>query len=196
MGVALLIPFTFPMSPVAGLAFLAAIYSSAVYGGSISAILLNIPGAPANIVTIFDGYPMAVKGEGQRALLTSVISSFGGGFMSAIALILIAPPLAIVALKFGPPEKFWVAVLGLVLIANLGTSKELLKGLISGAFGIWLGIIGISPVTGESRFTFGSIDLQGGIELVPALVGIFAFSQALVYLTYILTFRNIYAKCC
>ncbi|MCG8402791.1 MAG: tripartite tricarboxylate transporter permease [Firmicutes bacterium] len=182
MGVALLVPFTFNMSSVEGLATLAAVYSGAVYGGSISAILLNIPGAPANIATIFDGYPMAVKGEGNKALLTSVISSFHGGTISAVALILIAPVLAIFALKFGPPEKFWVAIFGLVLIASMGTSKELLKGLISGAFGIWLGIIGISPITGESRFTFGNIDLQGGISLVPALVGLFAFSQALIYL--------------
>lgn len=181
MGVALLVPFTFTMTPVEGLTVLAGVYTGAVYGGSISAILLNIPGAPANIATLFDGYPMAQKGEGRRALLASAMASAHGGVISAIALLIFAPLLAVFALKFGAAEKFWVAVFGLVIIASLGTGKELIKGLISGGFGVWLGIIGISPTTGEPRFTFGIMDLWGGINLIPALVGFFAFSQVLIY---------------
>lgn len=181
MGVALLVPFTFSMTPVEGLIVLAGVYTGAVYGGSISAILLNIPGAPSNIATLFDGYPMAQKGEGRKALLASAMASAHGGIISAIALLILAPLLAIVALKFGAAEKFWVAVFGLVIIASLGTGKELIKGLISGCFGVWLGIIGISPSTGEPRFVFGIMDLWGGVNLIPALVGFFAFSQVLIY---------------
>ncbi|MBS3969013.1 MAG: tripartite tricarboxylate transporter permease [Clostridia bacterium] len=181
MGVALLVPFTFAMTPVEGLTVLAGVYTGAVYGGSISAILLNIPGAPANIATLFDGYPMAQKGEGRKALLASAIASAHGGFLSAIALLIFAPLLAVVALKFGAAEKFWVAVFGLVIIASLGTGKELIKGLVSGGFGVWLGMIGTSPSTGEPRFTFGIMDLWGGINLIPALVGFFAFTQVLIY---------------
>lgn len=181
MGVALLVPFTFAMTPVEGLTVLAGVYTGAVYGGSISAILLNIPGAPANIATLFDGYPMAQKGEGRKALLASAIASAHGGFLSAVALLIFAPLLAVVALKFGAAEKFWMAVFGLVIIASLGTGKELIKGLVSGGFGVWLGLIGTSPSTGEPRFTFGIMDLWGGINLIPALVGFFAFTQVLIY---------------
>jgi putative tricarboxylic transport membrane protein len=181
MGVALLVPFTFFMSPIEGLSVLGAVYAGAVYGGSISAVLINIPGAPANVATLFDGYPMAQKGEGRKALLASLIASVNGGLMSAVALLVIAPLLAVIALKFGPPEKFWMAVFGLVIIASLGTGRELIKGLFSGAFGVWLGIIGVSSITGEPRFVFGLPELWGGISVVPALVGLFAFSQVLVY---------------
>lgn len=181
MGVALLVPFTFTMTPVEGLTVLAGVYTGAVYGGSISAILLNIPGAPANMATLFDGYPMALKGEGRKALLVSAMASAHGGIISGIALLVFAPLLAIVALMLGPAEKFWVAIFGLVIISSLGTGKELIKGLISGCFGIWLGIVGISPMTGEPRFTFGVIELWGGINIIPALVGFFAFSQVIIY---------------
>lgn len=188
MGVALLIPFTFVMPPIYGLVLLGVIYATAVYGGSISAVLLNIPGAPANIATIFDGYPMAYKGEGEKALYLSLISSFFGGIIGALCLIFCAPPLTALALKFGPAENFWVAVFGLTIIASLGTTKELIKGLIGGCIGIILGVIGISPVTGQPRFTFGLSELIGGISLVPALIGLFAFTQVFV------TFENYFKE--
>lgn len=181
MGVALLVPFTFTMSPVEGLTALGGVYTGAVYGGSISAILLNIPGAPANIATLFDGYPMAQKGEGRKALLASAMASAHGGFIGGVALLIFAPVLAVVALKFGSAEKFWVAVFGLMIIASLGTGKELIKGLLSGCFGVFLGLIGTAPSTGEPRFVFGIMDLWGGINLIPAMVGFFAFAQVLVY---------------
>lgn len=180
MGVALLVPFTFVMPPIYGLALLGVVYATAVYGGSISAILLNIPGAPANIATIFDGYPMACKGEGERALYLSLIASFCGGIIGAFCLMFCAPPLTALALKFGPAENFWVAIFGLTIIASLGTTRELIKGLIGGCIGILLSVIGISPVTGQPRFTFGLSELTGGISLVPALIGLFAFTQVFV----------------
>ena len=181
MAVALILPFTFTMTPVEGLIVLGGIFVGGVYGGSISAILLNIPGAPANIATVLDGYPMAKKGEGRRALVASAIASSHGGMVSAVALMVFAPLLAVFALRFGTAEIFWVAIFGLVIIASLGTGRELMKGLISGGFGVWLGIIGVSPTTGDARFTFGIIDLWGGISLVPAMVGFFALAQVLIY---------------
>jgi len=181
MAVALILPFTFTMNPVEGLIVLGGIFVGGVYGGSISAILLNIPGAPANIATIIDGYPMAKKGQGRRALVASAIASAHGGMLGALGLMLFAPLLAVFALQFGTAEIFWVAIFGLVIIASLGSGKELIKGLISGGFGVWLGIIGVSPTTGDARFTFGMVDLWGGISLVPAMVGFFAFAQVMVY---------------
>ena len=181
MAVALVVPFTFVMNPVEGLLVLGGIFVGGVYGGSISAILLNIPGAPANIATIIDGYPMAKKGQARRALVASAIASAHGGMVGALGLMLFAPLLAAFALGFGTAEIFWAAIFGLVIIASLGTGKELIKGLLSGGFGVWLGIIGTSPTTGDGRFTFGLDALWGGISLVPAMVGFFAFAQVMVY---------------
>jgi putative tricarboxylic transport membrane protein len=181
MGVALIVPFTFTMTPVEGLTLLGAIYGGSVYGGSIAAILLNIPGAPASFATILDGYPMAKKGEALKALYIALVASVIGGFISCIALLLFSPPMAELALRFGPAETFWVSVFGLTVIASLGTTKELVKGLLGGTLGLLIGTIGISPTTGTPRFTFGLPDLTGGVNLVAALIGLFAFSQALVY---------------
>lgn len=178
MGVAVLIPFTFAMEPATGLLLLGAIYSGAVYGGSITAILLNIPGAPANVATTWDGHPMALKGEARRAINLSIVASVIGGLIGCTALLFFAPPLAAFALTFGPAEYFWVAVLGLTIIASLAP-HGLLRGLISGGIGMFLGTVGISVVTGTERFTFGSTVLSSGINLVPAMIGLFAISQAL-----------------
>lgn len=181
MGVALVVPFTFVMSPTEGLTLLGAIYGGSVYGGSIAAILLNIPGAPASFATILDGYPMAKKGEALKALYLALVASVIGGLISCLALLFFSPPMAKVALKFGPAETFWVSLFGLTVIASLGTAKDLVKGLLGGTLGLIIGTIGISPTTGTPRFTFGLPDLTGGIDLVAALIGLFAFSQALVY---------------
>lgn len=132
MAVALLVPFTFSMPPLQGLALLGAIYMSAIYGGSFSAILINTPGTPSSIGTTFDGYPMAKQGRGWEAIIVATVGSVIGGIFGVIALAFLAPPLAKVALKFGPPEYFWVAVFGLTIIATL-CSKSLVKG-IMGAF--------------------------------------------------------------
>jgi putative tricarboxylic transport membrane protein len=177
MAVALLIPFTFQMDSTAGLILLGVIYASTVAGGAVSAILINIPGAPANIATILDGHPMARSGRATEALHYCFISSGIGGILGVLVLILFTPPLAAFALRFGPSELFWVAILGVTVIGSLG-STSVLKGLIAGAFGIWIALIGFNPILGTERFVFTE-HLQGGISIVPALIGLFAIPQVL-----------------
>lgn len=176
MALALLVPFTFAMDPLEGLVMLGAVYTASMYGGAFSAILINTPGTPGAIATMLDGYPMAVKGEAEKAIICATVASVIGGFLGFIALLVLAPTLAQVALKFGPAEYFWVAVLGLALIAGLSTGS-LWKGLLGGAIGMLLGTVGISPVGGESRFLFGMSELQGGVELIVALIGLFAVPE-------------------
>lgn len=178
MAVALIVPFTFAMSPVSGLATMGAIYMAAIYGGSFSAILVNTPGTPSSIGTTFDGYPMAKAGRGQEAIVVATVASVIGGLFGVAVLAFLAPPLARVALKFGPPEYFWVSVFGLSIIASLA-SKSLLKGLIGGVFGLLVSTIGIAPIGGDVRFTFGQPSMQGGIELVGALIGLFCIPEVL-----------------
>jgi putative tricarboxylic transport membrane protein len=179
MGIALLVPLTFGMPADAGLIMLTAVYGAAVYGGSIPAILLHTPGTPAGAATALDGYQMTLKGQGGRALGISAVSSATGGMLSALALLLIAPPLATFSLRFGPAEFVWVAVFGLTIIASLSRGS-MLKGLLAGALGLLIGTIGIDPFTGERRFTFGFPDLFDGVAIVPALIGLFSFSQAMI----------------
>ena len=176
LAVALLVPFTFYMEPASGLILLGAVYTSSVAGGAISAILINVPGAPANIATLLDGYPMARSGRAEEALYTCFVSSFIGGIFGMVVMILLTLPLAEFALKFRSTEIFWIAILGLTVVAGLGTGN-MIKALISGAFGIWLSTIGCNPVTGEFRFVFHDI-LMGGINILPALIGLFAIPQA------------------
>jgi putative tricarboxylic transport membrane protein len=178
MAVALLVPFTFSMEPLKGLALLGAIYMSAIYGGSFSAILINTPGTPSSIGTTFDGYPLAKQGRGWEAIIVATIASVIGGLFGVAALAFLAPPLANVALKFGPPEYFWVAVFGLTIIATL-CSKSLLKGIIGGLLGLLLGTIGIAPIGGDVRFTFGMPSLQGGVELVGTMIGLFCLPEVM-----------------
>ena len=172
MAIALMVPVTFTMEPVAALAFLGAIYTSSIFGGSVSAILLGIPGTVSSMATTLDGYPMALKGKAGQALGIATLSSVFGGLFSSFVLMFFAPMLAEQALRFGPSEYFAVAVLGLSCIANIG-GGSMTKGLISGALGLLLAIIGMDPQTGFPRFTFGSVNLLEGIELVPALIGLF-----------------------
>lgn len=175
MAVALLIPFTFQMDATSGLILLGAVYTATVAGGAISGILVNIPGAPANIATVLDGHPMARQGRATEALHYCFISSFVGGIIGVFVLILFTPPLADLALKFGPSEMFWMAIVGVTVIGTLGSSS-VLKGLISGCIGLWISTIGISPIFGESRFVF-SEHLTGGVHIVVALIGLFAVPQ-------------------
>lgn len=175
MAVALLVPFTFYMPPVPSLLLLGAVYTSAVAGGSISAILLSIPGAPASIATLLDGYPMAKKGRAQEALYTTFVSSLFGGVVGALALIFLTPPMSEFAMQFGPSELFWTTVFGITVIAGL-SSGSMLKGLFGGTFGLLLGCIGENIITGEARFIFHEA-LTSGIAIVPALIGLFALPQ-------------------
>ncbi len=179
MGIALLVPLTFGMPADSGLIMLTAVYGAAVFGGSIPAILLHTPGTPAGAATALDGYQMTLKGQGGRALGISAVSSATGGMMSALALLLIAPPLATFSLRFGPSEFLWVTVFGLTIIASLSRGS-ILKGLIAGALGLLIGTIGIDPFTGQRRFTYGLPPLYDGVAIVPALIGLFSFSQAMI----------------
>ena len=177
MAVALLIPFTFHLSPTQGLILLGAAYTSTVAGGAVSAILLKIPGAPANIATALDGHEMAKKGEGARALHLSFLSSGIGGITGVLLLIFLTPVLAQWALAFGPPHLFWLAILGVTVIGSLD-SKSFVKGLLSGCIGLWLSMIGYDDNYGAERFIFSDA-LTGGIHIIPALIGIFAIPQVL-----------------
>ena len=176
MAIALLVPFTFGMNPVHSLALLGGIYCGAIYGGCFSAILINTPGTPSAIATTFDGHAMARKGESYAAIITATISSVIGGLIGVLFLLFLSPPLSRAALKFGPPEFFWLTVFGLTIIATLA-SKSILKGLIGGAFGLLLSMIGIAPIEGSVRYSFGTISLQNGIALIPALIGLFCIPE-------------------
>ncbi|MFK5998609.1 MAG: tripartite tricarboxylate transporter permease [Rhodobacterales bacterium] len=177
MAVALLIPFTFQLTPVHGLILLGAAYTSTVAGGAVSAILLKIPGAPANIATTLDGHAMALKGEGAKALQLSFISSLFGGIFGVLLLIFLTPVLAEWALAFGPPHLFWLAILGVTVIGSL-ESNSVVKGLLSGCIGMWLATIGFDDMLGVKRFVFHS-SLGGGINIIPALIGLFAIPQVI-----------------
>jgi putative tricarboxylic transport membrane protein len=178
MAVALCLPLTFGMLPVHGMALLIGLYIGGVSGGLISAILINIPGTPSSIATTFDGHPMAAKGEAGKALGAGIFFSFLGGLFSFVVLFFIAPPLADIALRFGPQEYFSIAIFSLTLIASLSTGSTL-KGLMSGIVGVLLSCVGTAPIDAYPRFTFGFYQLDGGFNLLPALVGLFAISEIL-----------------
>lgn len=178
MGIALMIPFTYAMEPTAALVMLMTIYTSAIAGGSISAILIHTPGTPSSAATAMDGYPLTLQGRGLEALGTAMVSSMIGGTISAIALLFLSPLLASVALKFGSAENFFLAVFGLSIIASLA-SESLSKGLIAGFLGLLFCTVGIDNNSAFPRFTFGSTALLGGIPTVPALIGLFSIPQVL-----------------
>ena len=177
MAVALLIPFTFRLEPAQGLILLGAAYTSTVAGGAVSAILLNIPGAPANIATTLDGHAMAKRGEGARALHLSFLASAVGGIFGVFLLIFLTPVLAQWALGFGPSHLFWLAILGVTIIGSLD-SISVVKGLLSGCIGLWLATIGFDDIMGAQRFIFHS-SVSGGINVIPALIGLFAIPQVI-----------------
>ena len=180
MGIALLFPLTFAFSGIGGILMLMGIYCGAIYGGSISAILLNTPGTPASAATTIDGYPLAIKqNQPGRALGLSTLGSLFGGVFSAITLMLISPQLAKIALKFSKPEFFALAIFGISIITSL-SSGSVIKGILGGVLGLSISTIGIDAMSGTMRFTFGSIYLMGGISFIPILIGLFAFSQVLL----------------
>ena len=179
MGVALLLPMTFTMAPETGLIVLGAIYCGAIFGGSISAILIHTPGTPASAATAIEGYQLTLQGKAGKALAVACFSSFCGGLLSCISLYFFAPLLAQLAMKFGSPEYFWLSIFGLTIIAGVA-SKSLLKGLISGALGLLLSTIGMDPMEGAQRFMFGQASLYEGINTTCALIGLFSMSQVLI----------------
>ncbi|RSL32183.1 C4-dicarboxylate ABC transporter permease [Salibacterium salarium] len=175
--VVILLPVTYGMDPTSAFMLLTAIYGATVFSGLITAILYRAPGTPEAVMTSFDGYPMTKKGEAGKALGIGVFSSVTGGVIGTVALIIFTPLLAAVALKFSSPEYFALAVLGLTVVASLG--GKLLLGLIGAAIGLFIATIGIDPLTGTERFTLGSLNLAGGIRLIPVIVGLFAISEVL-----------------
>lgn len=181
MGVALLLPITYGMEATVGIVMLLGIYCGSVYGGSISAILLSTPGTPASAATVLDGHPMALRGEGGRALTISTIASTFGGVISGLMLIFISPIIAQFALKFGATEFFALAVFGLSIIVGI-SNKSIAKGLSAGFLGLLLATVGIDDITGSVRFTFGVSDLNTGFQLIPAMIGLFAISQVFLRL--------------
>lgn len=182
MGIAVLIPITYALDPTTGLLFLGAIYCGSMYGGSISAILINTPGTAAAAATSMDGYAMTLKGESHEALVEGVTASFWGGVISVIALLFLAPPLAKMAFQFGPQERFMMAVFGLTIIASL-SAENMLKGFIGGFLGLIIACIGIDPVLGITRLTFGNSFLIGGVNLIPVVIGVFSVSQVISMIT-------------
>ncbi len=178
MGVSLLIPITYGMSPVAALTMLTAMYTSAIYGGSITAILCHTPGTPASAATAIDGFQLTKQGRGMEAMGVATFGSAVGGTFSALAMLFIAPALGAFSLKFSVLEYFLLAVFGLTVIASLA-GDSVLKGLFSGIFGLVLGCVGLDAITGFPRMTLGVIQLEDGINFVPALIGLFSVSQVM-----------------
>lgn len=176
MAIALLIPFTISLEPVAAISMMAALYCAGTFGGSITAILINAPGAPPAVATALDGYPMAKNGEPGRALGLAAVASVLGGIFSLIVFIFAAPLLASVALEFGPAEYFGLAIFALSMLASMSGISSI-RNLISGLTGVLLGTIGIHLTTGVERFTFNIGELEEGISFVPVLIGLFAVSE-------------------
>jgi putative tricarboxylic transport membrane protein len=178
-GIALLIPITFGLNATSALIMLAGIYYGAMYGGSTTSILINVPGETASVITCIDGYKMAQQGRAGPALAIAALGSFIGGTIAIFGLVLIAPPLAKAALAFGPPEFASLMVFAFVVLSNV-TGGSLIKALMMVLVGLILGTIGLDPVTGNERFTFGSTYLLGAIEFVAVAIGVFGLGEVLV----------------
>jgi putative tricarboxylic transport membrane protein len=180
-AMSLLLPATFHAPPVTAIIMLAGIYYGAMYGGSTTSILVNIPGEAASVMTCLDGYQMARQGKAGRALGICAFGSFIAGTLGLVGLTLVAPPLAKFALRFGPPEYFSLMCMGLVVLSFL-TSTSMIRALMMACFGVLLGTVGIDTVSGSARFTFGVTELLDGIGLVPLVMGLFGISEILVNL--------------
>ena len=179
LAIALLLPFTIMLEPVSAICMMAALYCAGTFGGSITAILINAPGAPPAVATAFDGYPMARRGEAGRALGLAAVSSVTGGLLSLVVFIVATPLLAKVAVSFRPPEYFALTVFALSMLASI-SGRSSLRNLIAGAVGVLISTIGTHLGTGIERFTFGFHELTEGVEFVPVLIGLFAVSEMLV----------------
>ncbi len=178
-AMSLLLPVTFHVTPVSAIIMLAGIYYGAMYGGSTTSILVNIPGEAASVVTCLDGYQMARQGRAGRALGISAFGSFIAGTLGIIGLTLMAPPLANFALRFGPPEYFALMCLGMVVLTFL-SSTSMIQALMMACFGLLIGTIGTDTVSGTSRFSFGITELLDGVGLVPVVMGLFGISEMLL----------------
>jgi putative tricarboxylic transport membrane protein len=176
MTVIMVLPFTFGLEPLQGLAAMIGVYVGGESGGLIASTLLGIPGKPSSVATMFDGFPMAKKGEPGRALWLGIWASFFGGLLGGVFLVGTTGPLASIALEFGPWEYFSLFVFALSMVAGL-TGDSITKGLLSGAIGLVVTVMGNDPVFGAPRLTLGVRFLEGGIPFLPVLIGVFAFAQ-------------------
>lgn len=181
MAASILISFTFKWDVNDALAMIAGVYLGGVYGGSRSAILLNIPGAPSAIATALDGYPLAQRGEAGQAIGVTTIISVLGGFVGILALAVAAPAISSFALMFAPRDYLLLAILGILLVGSL-SGDSLAKGVFAGALGVLIGMVGLDPLTAEGRFTFGTLTLMGGIPYVAAMIGFFGVAEVLYQL--------------
>ena len=189
MAIAIVIPFTFTMSPVASLLMLVGAYKGGIFGGSIAAILVSAPGTPASAATSADGYALARQGKSEKALKIALISSVLADLATDIVLILLSVQLARVALAFGSAEYMLVAVLGVTVVAAV-SGRSLAKGIAAAVLGACFALIGLDPMTGMPRLVFGTIDLYGGISLVPMLIGLLTLSEILLQMERQLKFRS------
>jgi putative tricarboxylic transport membrane protein len=178
-AMALLIPATFSLGPAPALIMLSGIFYGAMYGGSTTSILVNVPGEAASVVTAIDGYKLARKGRAGAALAVSAVGSFVAGTLGVVAVMFFAPPLADIALRFGPPEYFTLTLLGLVFLSQLGEGAPV-KSYLMVTFGLLLGTIGMDSISGLPRFTFGSVELRQGVELVPVAMGLYGIGEVLI----------------
>jgi putative tricarboxylic transport membrane protein len=179
VAVAMILPFTLSMGQIPAILLILAVYAGSVYGGSISAILINTPGTPQSAATCLDGYPMAQRGDAGKALGWATIASVIGGLVSAVLLIIAAPQVAAFALNFGPIETFALILLGLTCIVSV-SEGSMVKGLLAGMIGIFLSCVGGDPITGVARFTFGEFRLIAGFDLLAVVIGVFALSEVLL----------------
>src|SRR5690554_4534079 len=180
MAVALALPFTFSMEPVAAILLLVGIYKGGMYGGSITAILIRTPGSPASACTLLDGYPLAQQGNAKKALKMALYASVIADFISNIALFFFAAYLAKIALNFGAPEFFWLICFSLTIIISLA-SGSMIKGLIAALLGILLSLVGLDSVFGSQRLTFNNYNLMDSISFIPLLIGLFAIPEIIEF---------------
>lgn len=178
MAIVMFIPVTYNLPAATSIALLLSLYIGGISGGLIPPILINIPGTPASIATCFDGYPMTLQGRGGEALGYGVVFSFLGTILSVVALVLISPLLAALAIKFGPFEYAAVTIFSLSLIISL-SADNLMKGLICGILGLMFATVGMAPIDSVTRFTFGSVNLRSGFDILTVLVGIYAIPEIL-----------------
>ena len=179
VGIALLLPISFSMSPTAALVMMTAMYTTGVYGGSITAVLCHTPGTAASAATTMDGYEMTKQGRGMEAISVVTVASVVGGIIGGICLILFAPALGKISLMFSTLEYFLVACFGVLVVAGL-TGENQAKGIFAALFGLLIGCIGMDSISGVSRFTFGQLWLEDGLDSTPILIGLFSISQVLI----------------
>lgn len=179
LALTLALPFTFALEPSTAIALLLAIYAASIYGGSISAVLINAPGTPQSAATCLDGYPLSQQGKAHIALGWVTSASAFGGLVSVVLLVLLAPQLAKISKSFGPVEIFALLIFALVCV-SVASRESSMKGLIAVLAGLFLAMIGIDPMTGDMRYTFGFFELSAGVQFIPVLVGLFAISEVLV----------------